>query len=719
MKKTTLLMSLFLITLGLRAQELLSPSGKLKLQFSLDASGAPTYSLSYKGQAVIKPSKLGLELTGNTKKVEFSGAGEGDRESLSSSLYDQFEQTAQESKQVDERWNPVWGEESEIRNQYNELAISLQQKTSKRKLVVRFRLFDQGLGFRYEFPEQKEMTYLVVREEKTQFAMNGDHTAFWIPGDYDTQEYDYTKSRLSEIRGLMAKAITPNASQTPFSPTGVQTALMMKSDDGLYINIHEAALINYACMHLHLDDKNFVFQSWLTPDANGTKGNLQTPARSPWRTIMVSDDARDILASRMTLNLNEPTKIKDPSWIKPTKYVGVWWEMITGKSEWSYTYDLPSVHLGETDYSKVKPHGKHGATTANVKRYIDFAAKHGFDGVLVEGWNIGWEDWFGNAKDHVFDFVTPYPDFDLVSIRDYAKHKGVKMIMHHETSGAVRNYERYLDSAYRFMKDNGYDAVKSGYVGNIIPRGEYHYSQWINNHYQYALEKAAKYKIMVNAHEAVRPTGLSRTWPNLIGNESARGTEYQAFGGNHANHVTILPFTRLIGGPMDYTPGIFEMDIQKINPKNTSHVNSTLANQLALYVTMYSPLQMAADLPENYERFMDAFQFIKDVAVDWDSSLYLEAEPGEYLTIARKSKGKNEWFVGNVSGEKGHESILDFGFLTKGKKYEATIYADAPDAHYKTNPQAYVIKKLKINNKSKLKQKSAPGGGFAIRIVEL
>ncbi|WP_282635443.1 glycoside hydrolase family 97 protein [Sphingobacterium thalpophilum] len=712
-------MSLFLITLGLRAQELLSPSGKLKLQFSLDASGAPTYSLSYKGQAVIKPSKLGLELTGNTKKVEFSGAGEGDRESLSSSLYDQFEQTAQESKQVDERWNPVWGEESEIRNQYNELAISLQQKTSKRKLVVRFRLFDQGLGFRYEFPEQKEMTYLVVKEEKTQFAMNGDHTAFWIPGDYDTQEYDYTKSRLSEIRGLMAKAITPNASQTPFSPTGVQTALMMKSDDGLYINIHEAALINYACMHLHLDDKNFVFQSWLTPDANGTKGNLQTPARSPWRTIMVSDDARDILASRMTLNLNEPTKIKDPSWIKPTKYVGVWWEMITGKSEWSYNYDLPSVHLGETDYSKVKPHGKHGATTANVKRYIDFAAKHGFDGVLVEGWNIGWEDWFGNAKDHVFDFVTPYPDFDLVSIRDYAKHKGVKMIMHHETSGAVRNYERYLDSAYRFMKDNGYDAVKSGYVGNIIPRGEYHYSQWINNHYQYALEKAAKYKIMVNAHEAVRPTGLSRTWPNLIGNESARGTEYQAFGGNHANHVTILPFTRLIGGPMDYTPGIFEMDIQKINPKNTSHVNSTLANQLALYVTMYSPLQMAADLPENYERFMDAFQFIKDVAVDWDSSLYLEAEPGEYLTIARKSKGKNEWFVGNVSGEKGHESILDFGFLTKGKKYEATIYADAPDAHYKTNPQAYVIKKLKINNKSKLKQKSAPGGGFAIRIVEL
>lgn len=719
MKKTTLLMSLFLVTLGLRAQELLSPSGKLKLQFSLDASGAPTYSLSYKGQAVIKPSKLGLELTGNTKKVEFSGAGEGDRESLSSSLYDQFEQMAQESKQVDERWNPVWGEESEIRNHYNELTVSLQQKTSKRKLVVRFRLFDQGLGFRYEFPEQKEMTYLVVKEEKTQFAMNGDHTAFWIPGDYDTQEYDYTKSRLSEIRRLMAKAITPNASQTPFSPTGVQTALMMKSDDGLYINIHEAALINYACMHLHLDDKNFVFQSWLTPDANGTKGNLQTPARSPWRTIMVSDDARDILASRMTLNLNEPTKIKDPSWIKPNKYVGVWWEMITGKSEWSYTYDLPSVHLGETDYSKVKPHGKHGATTANVKRYIDFAAKHGFDGVLVEGWNIGWEDWFGNAKDHVFDFVTPYPDFDLVSIRDYAKHKGVKMIMHHETSGAVRNYERYLDSAYRFMKDNGYDAVKSGYVGNIIPRGEYHYSQWINNHYQYALEKAAKYKIMVNAHEAVRPTGLSRTWPNLIGNESARGTEYQAFGGNHANHVTILPFTRLIGGPMDYTPGIFEMDIQKINPKNTSHVNSTLANQLALYVTMYSPLQMAADLPENYERFMDAFQFIKDVAVDWDSSLYLEAEPGEYLTIARKSKGKNEWFVGNVSGEKGHESILDFGFLTKGKKYEATIYADAPDAHYKTNPQAYVIKKLKINNKSKLKQKSAPGGGFAIRIVEL
>ncbi|MGE8424653.1 MAG: glycoside hydrolase family 97 catalytic domain-containing protein, partial [Sphingobacterium siyangense] len=504
-------------------------------------------------------SKLGLELTGNTKKVEFTGEGESNKGPGSSSLYDKFEEIARESNSVDERWKPVWGEESEIRNHYNELAVSLAQKETKRKLVLRFRLFDEGLGFRYEFPEQKEMTYLVIKEEKTQFAMNGDHTAFWIPGDYDTQEYDYTKSRLSEIRGKMGKAITPNASQTPFSPTGVQTSLMMKSGDGLYINIHEAALIDYACMHLNLDDKNFIFQSWLTPDANGTKGNLQTPANSPWRTVMVSDDAREILASRMTLNLNEPSKIKDTSWIRPTKYVGVWWEMITGKSEWSYTYDLPSVHLGVSDYTKVKPHGKHGAKTTNVKRYIDFAAAHGFDAVLVEGWNIGWEDWFGNAKDHVFDFVTPYPDFDLIGIRDYAKQKGVKMIMHHETSGAVRNYERYLDTAYQFMKDNGYDAVKSGYVGNIIPRGEYHYSQWINNHYQYALEKAAEYKIMVNAHEALRPTGLSRTWPNLIDNESARGTEYQAFGGNNANHVTILPFTRLIGGPMDYTPGIFEM----------------------------------------------------------------------------------------------------------------------------------------------------------------
>ncbi|NGM63031.1 glycoside hydrolase family 97 protein [Sphingobacterium sp. SGG-5] len=719
MKKIGLILNVLLLSMVYAyAQELTSPSGTFRLTFSLTEKGEPTYRLDYKNKSVIKPSALGLELTGNMQKVEFAGEGESTKERPVHSLYDNFTLIDQKRTTFDETWHPVWGETKDIRNYYNELLLTLQQSGSERLMRIRFRLFDDGLGFRYEFPEQKNMTYMVIQEEKTQFALTGDHTAYWIPGDYDTQEYDYTKSRLSEIRGLMQQAITPNASQTPFSPTGVQTALMLKTDDGIYINIHEAALINYACMHLNLDDKNFVFESWLTPDANGTKGSLQTPAQSPWRTIIVSDDARAILASKMTLNLNEPSKIEDTSWIKPTKYVGVWWEMITGKSEWSYTYDLPSVHLGETDYTRVKPHGKHGATTANVKRYIDFAADNGFDGVLVEGWNIGWEDWFGNAKDHVFDFVTPYPDFDLKEIRDYARSKGVNMIMHHETSGATRNYERYMDTAYRFMKANGYDAVKSGYVGNIIPIGEHHYSQWTNNHYQYALEKAAEYKIMVNAHEAVRPTGLSRTWPNLIANESARGTEYQAFGGNKANHVTILPFTRLIGGPMDFTPGIFEMDIQKINPNNRSHVNATLANQLALYVTMYSPLQMAADFPEHYKRFIDAFQFIRDVALDWDESVYLEAEPGEYVTVARKAKGSGQWFIGNVSGENGYTSHIDFSFLEPGKQYTATIYADAPDAHYKTNPQAYTIRKVRVTNKSTLKQKVAPGGGYAISIVE-
>ncbi|GGG90334.1 glucan 1,4-alpha-glucosidase SusB [Parapedobacter pyrenivorans] len=699
-------------------QALVSPSGQLKAHFALTDNGEPTYRLEFKGREVIKPSKLGLELTGNTQKVEFSAEGEQNNRQEVHSLYDQFKVVDLQRSAFDETWQPVWGETKDIRSHYNELALTLEQNHTARRLVIRFRLFDDGLGFRYEFPEQRNLTYLVINEEKTEFAMAGDHTAFWIPGDYDTQEYDYTESRLSEIRGLMQQAITPNASQTPFSPTGVQTALMLKTDDGLYINIHEAALINYACMHLNLDDTAFVFQSWLTPDANGTKGNLQTPATSPWRTIMVSDDARDILASNITLNLNEPSKIADPSWIKPTKYVGVWWEMITGKSEWSYTYELPSVHLGITDYGRVKPHGRHGATTDNVKRYIDFAAEHGFDGVLVEGWNVGWEDWFGNAKDYVFDFVTPYPDFDLTGIRDYAERKGVKMIMHHETSASVRNYERHLDTAYRFMKEHGYDAVKSGYVGDIIPRGEYHYSQWINNHYLYAVEKAAEYRIMVNAHEAVRPTGLSRTWPNLIATESARGTEYQAFGGSKANHVTVLPFTRLIGGPMDFTPGIFEMDISKLNPNNTSHVNATLANQLALYVTMYSPLQMAADLPEHYERFRDAFQFIKEVALDWDDSKYLEAEPGQYVTIARKGKDSGNWFVGNVSGEDGHISRIDFSFLDPGKTYTATVYADAVDAHYKTNPQAYIIRKIEVTSDSALEQKAAPGGGYAISIVE-
>ena len=685
-----------------QSQQLKSPNGKFVMEFSLQNDGTPSYSLNYKNKAVVKPSKLGLELK-NDKK----------------SLLNDFTVVDTKTTTFDENWKPVWGEVASIRNHYNELAVTLNQKETDRQIVIRFRLFDDGLGFRYEFPSQKNLTYFVIKEERTQFAMTGDHTAFWIPGDYDTQEYDYTTSKLSEIRGLSEKATTENVSQTSFSTTGVQTSLMLKTADGLYINLHEAALIDYSCMHLNLDDKTMVFESWLTPDAKGDKGYMQAPNHSPWRTIIVSDDAREILASKMTLNLNDPNKIEDTSWIKPVKYVGVWWEMITGKSSWAYTDEFPTVQLGVTDFSKAKPNGKHGANNANVKKYIDFAAKHGFDAVLVEGWNEGWEDWFGHSKDYVFDFLTPYPDFDVKGLHEYAKSKGVKMMMHHETSGSVRNYERHMDKAYQFMKDNGYDAVKSGYVGSIIENGGNHYNQFMNNHYQFAIEKAADYKIMVNAHEAVRPTGIARTYPNLIGNEAARGTEYQSFGGSKPNHVTVLPFTRLVGGPMDYTPGIFEMDLSKMNKDNNSHVNSTLANQLALYVTMYSPLQMAADTPENYDRFPDAFQFIKDVAVDWSDSKYLEAEPGQYVTVARKAKVTNNWFIGNVNGETSRTSTIKFDFLEKGKKYEATIYADAKDAHYKTNPQAYTIRKMMVTNKSKLAQLSAPGGGYAISIVEI
>lgn len=692
---------LFAFSSTVKAQQLKSPEGKFVMEFSLQNDGTPTYNLKYKNKEVVKTSKLGLELKDDKK-----------------SLLNDFTIVDTKTSTFDENWKPVWGEVENIRNHYNELAVTLNQKATERQIVIRFRLFDDGLGFRYEFPAQKNLTYFIIKEERSQFAMAGDHTAFWIPGDYDTQEYDYTKSKLSEIRGLSEKAYTANVSQKNFSPTGVQTSLMLKTKDGLYINLHEAALIDYSCMHLNLDDKNMIFESWLTPDAKGDKGHMQAPNHSPWRTIIVSDDAREILASKMTLNLNDPSKIDDTSWIKPVKYIGVWWEMITGKSSWSYTNDYPTVQLGVTDFAKAKPNGTHGANNANVKKYIDFAALHGFDAVLVEGWNEGWEDWFGHSKDYVFDFVTPYPDFDVKGLHEYAKSKGVKIIMHHETSGSVRNYERHMDKAYKFMNDNGYDAVKSGYVGDILPRGENHYSQWIVNHYQYAIEKAAEYKIMVNAHEAVRPTGIARTYPNLIGNEAARGTEYQAFGGSKPNHVTVLPFTRLIGGPMDYTPGIFEMDISKMNPENTSHVNSTIANQLALYVTMYSPLQMAADTPENYNRFPDAFQFIKDVAVDWSESKYIEAEPGDFVTVARKAKGTNNWFVGNVNGETTRTSNIDFSFLEKGKKYTATIYADAKDAHYKTNPQAYTIKKIAVTNKSKLSQFSAPGGGYAISIIE-
>ena len=667
----------------------------MKLTFTLRDS-KPYYSVSFRGKPVIKPSRLGYELHN------------------AESLLEGFTQTGEKTSTFDETWTPVWGENKTIRNHYKELLVGLIQEKTGRVMNLRFRVYDEGVGLRYEFPQEgSKLNYFVVKEECTEFALTGDHIAWWIPGDYDTQEYEYSRSRLSEIRPLFKKKVTDNASQTSFSETGVQTSLQLKTDDGLYINLHEAALVNYPAMHLNLDDKNMVFRSWLTPDAQGIKGYLQTPCQSPWRTIMITDDARKVLSSHLILNLNEPCKIKDTSWIHPTKYVGVWWEMISGKGDWAYTSQFPSVKLGITDYAKAKPSGRHSANNENVRRYIDFAAQHGFNGVLVEGWNIGWEDWFGNSKEYVFDFQTPYPDFDIKALNEYAHSKGVKLIMHHETSSSIMNYEKHMDQAYQLMKDYGYDAVKSGYVGNLIPRGEHHYSQIAINHYQHAIERAADYKIMVNAHEAVRPTGLCRTYPNLIGNESARGTEFQAFGGITPGHTAILPFTRLQGGPMDYTPGIFEMQCS-----NGSRANSTIGGQLALYVTMYSPLQMAADFPENYEKHLDAFQFIKDVALDWDKSIYLEAEPMEYITAARKAKGSSSWFVGSVTGLKPHNSTLRLDFLDKGKTYVATVYADAPDADYKTNPQAYTITKGLVTAKSVLKLHSVAGGGYAISIVE-
>lgn len=722
-KKSFALMAMCGFAFCASAQKLTSPDGNLVMNFSLNEQGAPVYDLTFKEKTVIKPSTLGLELKREDpeKKTDFEWTEMKDKAGVDkrANLMTGFKIKDTRTSTFDETWRPVWGEESEIRNHYNELEVTLDQPMNNRYIVIRFRLFNDGLGFRYEFPQQQNLNYFVIKEEHSQFAMSGDHTAFWIPGDYDTQEYDYTTSRLSEIRSKMKEAVTPNSSQYVFSPTGVQTALMMKTDDGLYINLHEAALVDYSCMSLNLDDKNMVFESWLTPDAKGDKGYMQTPCNSPWRTVIVSDDARDILASRITLNLNEPCKIADTSWIHPVKYVGVWWDMITGRGTWAYTDDVYSVKLGETDYLQTKPNGKHSANTENVKRYIDFAAKHGFDAVLVEGWNQGWEDWFGKSKDYVFDFVTPYPDFDVQELHRYAAGKGIEMMMHHETSSSVRNYERHMDKAYQFMVDNGYSSVKSGYVGDIIPRGEHHYGQWMVNHYLYAVTKAADYKIMVNAHEAVRPTGLCRTYPNLIGNESARGTEYESFGGSNVNHTTILPFTRLVGGPMDYTPGIFETDCSKMNPTNTSRVRSTLVRQLALYVTMYSPLQMAADVPENYERFMDAFQFIKDVPVDWQRTEYLEAEPGEYVTIARKDKHSNDWYVGCSAGYNGHESKLTLDFLDPDKKYEATIYADAKSTAWDNNPQAYTITKKKVTAKTKLNLKAGIGGGYAISIKEI
>ena len=716
------------------AEVLKSPDGNLELRFALNDKGAPTYSLTYGGKDVILPSEMGFEIRGKRLKDTFEQ--QCDKVYAEpESLHDGFKVTDVKRDSLDETWEPVWGEESHIRNHYNELAVTLEQgpvnkNGPKAVMVIRFRLYDDGLGFRYEFPEQKRLKYFVIKDELTQFALAGDHTAWWIPGDYDTQEYNYTVSRLSEIRGLSLSFTKAegNASQQTFSPTGVQTALQMKTDDGLYINIHEAAVVDYPTTNLNLDDKTMTFSTWLTPDAEGWKGRVQTPARSPWRTVMVVDDARKALASRLILNLNDPCVLEDVSWIHPVKYIGVWWEMITGKTQWSYTDDFPTIELGVSDYSKAKPHGKHGANNENVRRYIDFAAEHGFDAVLVEGWNEGWEDWYGKQKDFVFDFISPYPDFDIKALNEYARSKGVKLIMHHETSASAQNYERWIDKAYDLMNEYGYDAVKSGYVGDIIPYGEHHYSQSMINHYMLCVKKAADHHIMVNAHEAVRPTGLCRTYPNLIGNESAKGTEYR--GQIMPHHVTILPFTRLQGGPMDYTPGIFEMDMSKMNPEDHQRVFSTICKQLALYVTMYSPLQMAADVPEHYEEHMDAFQFIKDVAVDWEQSRYLLAEPGDYIVIARQAKVKEagkdgDWFVGGVTDENARDLEFPLDFLEKGVKYTATIYADTPEADgigdvkVQDSVQTYSITTKKVNSKTTLKMHLARSGGFAIRIQKV
>lgn len=683
-----------------------SPNGKVVVRFGID-NGRPYYTVQYGTKDVIKKSFLGLEL------AKDKHASKGMKES---SLMDGFELMQTIKTSHDDTWKPVWGETDEIRNHYNEMTVSLLQAKSNRNIKICFRVYDDGVGFRYEFPQQRDLNYFVIKEEHTQFAMAGDHKAWWLPGDYDTQEQETQESKLSEIRSRFHDAVNwSNSSVAVFSDTGVQTALQMKSDDGLYINIHEAACINYPTMHLNLDDKNMVFESWLTPDATGLKGYMQTPCNTPWRTILVSDDARDMLSSHLILNLNEPCKIKDTSWIHPTKYVGVWWEMIVGKNSWNYTDEFPSVQLGITDYSKAKPNGKHGATTANVKKYIDFAAENGIDQVLVEGWNIGWEDWFGHSKDYVFDFVTPYPDFDIDYLNKYAHEKGVKLMMHHETSSSTQNYERHLEAAFNLMNKYGYDAVKTGYVGDIIPRGDHHFSQSTNNHYMHVIEEAAKHHIMVNAHEAVRPTGLCRTYPNMIGNESARGTEYEAFGGSRPDHTVILPFTRLQGGPMDYTPGILETQL-KTWSNNQNYVHTTLVGQLALYLTMYSPLQMVADLPENYKKYNDAFQFIKDVPCNWSRSIYLEAEPADYITVARQDKNSNDWYIGGKCDENGHKSVLKLDFLDKDYIYDCTIYADAKNADYKNNPKAYKITHKKVKKGDVLKLTMAPGGGFAISL---
>ena len=704
------LISLLFMNQVLTAQTVSSPNGNVEVTFKNENKGIPTYSVNYKKKPVVLPSRLGFELAKDkhaSKKFDETDLLEG------------FSVTDTQTSTFDETWEPVWGETSTIRNHYNELAVTLTQAKEKRNIIIRFRVYDDGMGFRYEFPQQQELNYFIIKEEKTEFAMTGNHIAYWLPGDYDTQEYETYISRLSEIRNYYEESkrnSIGNASSTLFSPTGVQTSLQMKTDDGLYINIHEAACVDYATMHLDLNDKTYVFTSHLTPDATGLKGCMQTPCTSPWRTVIVSDDARDMLSSNLILNLNEPCALDDVSWIHPTKYCGVWWEMIVGKSNWHYTNDFPSIYLDKIDWKSVKPNGRHAANNEKVRRYIDFAAENGLQEVLVEGWNIGWEDWANMWKRDVFDFTTPYPDFDIKALNEYAHSKGVKLLMHHETSSSTQNYERHMEAAYNLMNKYGYDAVKSGYVGDIIPRGDYHYSQSMNNHYLYCVKEAAKHHIMVNAHEATRPTGLCRTYPNLVGNESARGTEYEAFGGSEPYHTVILPFTRLQGGPMDYTPGILETQLNTWSD-NPNYVHTTLVGQLALYVTMYSPLQMAADLPENYAKFMDAFQFIKDVACDWSESIYLEAEPADYITVARKAKGTDNWFSGGKCDENGHKSVIKLDFLDKGRKYDCTIYADAIDADYEKNPKAYSITKKTVKAGQTLKLTEARGGGFAISLI--
>ena len=701
---------------------LLSPDKNLEMKFSMSDNGTPYYSLDYKGKHIILDSRLGFLLRGDLNVSEVKVQGDKiDKVDKHPQIdfYRDFEVADVKTDSLDYTWAPVWGEEDSIRCHYNELTVSLKHKLTGRDMAIRFRLFNDGLGFRYEFGPMDWPEYFIINDELTEFAMAEDYTAFWIPGDFDTQEYEYTRSRISEIPSLVADQLLPNPWHFPYSVNAVQTSLQMKSDDGVYVNLHEAALVDYSCMNLELEPGTLTFKASLVPDATGGKGTIQTPAKSPWRTIQVTDDACRQLESRLVLNLNEPCALDDVSWIHPVKYIGVWWEMISGKGSWSYTGDVRPVDINTVDYSKLPHSPKHSANTENVRRYIDFAAEHGFGEVLVEGWNIGWEDWESFSKNDVFDFVTPYPDFDIAGLNEYAHSKGVRLMMHHETSSSIRNYERHMDAAYDLMNKYGYDAVKSGYVGQIFPRGEHHYGQYMNNHYQYAIRKAAEHHIMVNAHEAVRPTGLCRTYPNMIGNESAKGTEYQAFGGLHPQHVTILPFTRLNGGPMDYTPGVFVMDMKENCPTNKSHVNATICNQLALYLTMYSPLQMAADFPEHYMKYADAFQFIKDVAVDWRKSKYLFAEPGDYLIVARQAKDSGQWFVGGVTDELSRSFEVPMSFLDAGENYEVTLYADSEDADYKTNPQSYVISKVSVTSESVVPVTMAPGGGFAMSVRKM